>query len=142
MHDGSFEQADNCLRHNITPYVDWAMNNNSLLILTWDEDDYRGDNHIVTLMVGPMVKQGKSAQRINHYNLLRTLTDFYDLPPLGKSNFAKPITGVWQDNFGGIWQDDFGGIGQDGFGEIRQDGFGETWPNNDPNDWFDQQMNQ
>ncbi|MFZ5502180.1 MAG: alkaline phosphatase family protein [Pseudomonadota bacterium] len=97
MHDGSFEQADAWLRTHLDPYVEWAMDNNSLLILTWDEDDYRGDNHIVTLMVGPMVQQGESVQQINHYNLLRTLLDFYDLPALGESTTAEPITGIWQE---------------------------------------------
>jgi hypothetical protein len=42
------------------------------------------------------VKPGKSAQRINHYNILRTLLDFYDLPALGKSRDAEAIKGVWK----------------------------------------------
>jgi phospholipase C len=96
MHDGSFKAADDWLKTRIAPYVDWAMEHNSLLILTWDEDNYQADNHIVTILVGPMVKPGKSAQRINHYNILRTLLDFYDLPALGKSRDAEAIKGVWK----------------------------------------------
>jgi hypothetical protein len=96
MHDGSFEAADDWLKTRIAPYVDWAMEHNSLLILTWDEDNYQADNHIVTILVGPMVKPGKSAQRINHYNVLRTLLDFYDLPPLGASHEAEAINGIWE----------------------------------------------
>ena len=96
MHDGSFEAADDWLKTRIASYVDWAMEHNSLLILTWDEDNYQADNHIVTILVGPMVKAGKSAQRINHYNILRTLLDFYDLPALGKSQDAEAIKGVWK----------------------------------------------
>lgn len=96
MHDGSFEAADDWLKTRIASYVDWAMEHNSLLILTWDEDNYQADNHIVTILVGPMVKAGKSAQRINHYNILRTLLDFYDLPALGKSRDAEAIKGVWK----------------------------------------------
>jgi phosphatidylinositol-3-phosphatase len=96
MHDGSFEAADDWLKTRIAPYADWAMEHNSLLILTWDEDNYQADNHIVTILVGPMVKAGKSAQRINHYSVLRTLLDFYDLPALGASHDAEPITGVWE----------------------------------------------
>jgi phosphatidylinositol-3-phosphatase len=97
MHDGSFEAADDWLKTRIARYVDWAMENNSLLILTWDEDNYQADNHIVTIMVGPMVKDGgKSTQRINHYSILRTLLDFYDLPALGESKDAQAVTGIWK----------------------------------------------
>ena len=96
MHDGSFEAADDWLKNHIAPYVDWAMKHNSLLILTWDEDNYQADNHIVTILVGPMLKAGKNAQRINHYNLLRTMLEFYDLPGLGASNDVEPISGVWK----------------------------------------------
>lgn len=97
MHDGSFEAADDWLKTRIAPYADWAMEHNSLLILTWDEDNYQADNHIVTILVGPMVKAGKSAQRINHYSVLRTLLDFYGLPALGASHEAEAITGVWRN---------------------------------------------
>jgi phospholipase C len=96
MHDGSFEAADDWLKTHIAPYVDWAMAHNSLLILTWDEDNYQADNHIVTILVGPMVKADRSAQRIDHYSVLRTLLDFYDLPALGASHDAEAINGVWR----------------------------------------------
>ncbi len=95
MHDGSFETADDWLKANIAPYADWAMQHNSLLIITWDEDNYLADNRIVTVMLGPMVKAGKSTQRINHYNLLRTLLDFYGLPALGASADAGAVSGIW-----------------------------------------------
>ena len=95
MHDGSFAQADAWLRSNIKPYVEWAQKHNSLLILTWDEDDYKGDNHIVTILTGAMVKTGTNDQRINHYNVLRTLLDFYDLPAIGASGDVEPVKGIW-----------------------------------------------
>ena len=96
MHDGSFEAADDWLKKNIGPYVEWAMKHNSLLVLTWDEDDYQEGNHIVTILVGPMVKPGSSDQRIDHYSVLRTLLDFYGLPALGASRNAEAIRGIWK----------------------------------------------
>ena len=96
MHDGSFEAADEWLKTHIAPYVNWALKHNSLLILTWDEDDFRGDNRIVTILAGPMVKTGSSAQRIDHYSVLRTLLDFYGLPAPGASRDAEVIKGVWK----------------------------------------------
>lgn len=96
MHDGSFEAADEWLKNHIAPYVDWAVKHNSLLVLTWDEDDGREDNHIATILVEPMVKAGISNQRIDHYSVLRTLLDFYSLPALGASRDAEAIKGVWK----------------------------------------------
>ena len=98
MHDGSFADADAWLKKNIAPYVDWAFKHNSLLILTWDEDDSAENNRVVTLLVGPMVKSGESSQRIDHYNVLRTLLDIYELPALGASREAEAIKGVWKEH--------------------------------------------
>ena len=43
-----------------------------------------------------MVKSGEHAQRIDHYNVLRTLLDFYGVPAINESRDAEPITGVWK----------------------------------------------
>ncbi|TXT26716.1 MAG: phosphoesterase [Gallionellaceae bacterium] len=96
MHDGSIARGDAWLSKHIGPYAQWAMAHNSLLIVTWDEDDGSADNRVATLFYGPMVKSGSSAQRINHYNILRTIEEMFDLPYLGNSADAQPISGVWQ----------------------------------------------
>ena len=96
MHDGNFADADLWLKKHIEPYVAWAMKHNSLLILTWDEDSFKEDNRVVTILVGPMVRPGQSDQRINHYNVLRTLLDFYGLPALGASRDVEAIKGIWK----------------------------------------------
>lgn len=96
MHDGSFATADEWLKTRIDPYVEWAFKHNSLLILTWDEDSGKENNQVVTLFIGPMVKAGTNSQRINHYNVLRTLLDMYGLPALGESANAQAIKGVWK----------------------------------------------
>lgn len=95
MHDGSFATADIWLKTHLSAYVEWAFQHNSLLILTWDEDNGSEDNRIVTLLLGPMVKAGQSAQRIDHYSVLRTLLDFYGLPAINASREAEPIQAVW-----------------------------------------------
>ncbi len=96
MHDGSFFMADAWLKTHIDPYVEWAFKHNSLLILTWDEGGYLSDNRVVTLLVGPMVKRGQSAQRVDHYGILRTLLDFYGLPAFAASRAAEPLTNIWK----------------------------------------------
>jgi len=98
MHDGSVAQGDAWLARNIEPYAQWAMTHNSLLIVTWDEDNGSADNRVATLFIGSMVKRGSSTQHINHYNTLRTIEEMLGLPYLGESAQAKPIGGVWQEN--------------------------------------------
>ena len=95
MHDGTIQQGDSWLQTNLMPYVTWAQNNNGLLIVQFDEDQGTVQNHIVTIFVGPMVNPGKYSEKINHYNVLRTVEDMYGLPHLGKTATAKPITDVW-----------------------------------------------
>ncbi len=96
MHDGSIEEGDAWLRQNIEPYAQWALTHNSLLVVTWDEDDGSAGNRVATIFVGAMVKPGKSAQRIDHYPLLRTLSEMYGLPFLGESKERTPVAGVWR----------------------------------------------
>ncbi|HQU15188.1 MAG: hypothetical protein B7Z66_05775 [Chromatiales bacterium 21-64-14] len=95
MHDGTVRQGDRWLRKHLDAYVRWAQNHNSLLILTWDEDDRQSDNHIPTLFVGPMVTPGVYPTPIDHYRVLRTLEDLYGLAPLGHSAQTRPIHGIW-----------------------------------------------
>lgn len=96
MHDGSIAEGDAWLKQNIGGYAQWAMHNNSLLIVTFDEDDGSEDNRIVTLFVGAMVDPGQYAQHIDHYNVLYTLLQMYGLPGINESAGAKPIGGIWR----------------------------------------------
>lgn len=95
MHDGSIAQGDAWLEKNIGQYAQWAMTHNSLLVVTWDEDNGSEGNRIATMFVGAMVKPGKSMQRINHYTLLRMLSEMFALPYLGESAEQKSISDVW-----------------------------------------------
>jgi acid phosphatase len=99
MHDDepslAIRRGDKWLQEHIAPFVKWAEANNSLLILTWDEDDDSGDNRIVTILVGPMVRAGTYDTRIDHYSVLRTITDLYGLQPLGMAARRASIKGIW-----------------------------------------------
>ena len=96
MHDGGIARGDAWLQEKLDGYANWAMTHNSLLIVTWDEDDGSTGNRVATIFTGQMVRPGSSAQRINHYNVLRTIEEMYGLPSLNESAQAKPISGVWQ----------------------------------------------
>jgi hypothetical protein len=95
MHDGTIQQGDTWLRNNLSNYVNYTDTHNSLLIVTWDEDDSAHGNNIPTIFVGPMVQQGNYSEHINHYNLLRTIEDMYHTGYAGNSATASPITDIW-----------------------------------------------
>ena len=99
MHHGKDPErvqiGDRWLQEHLDAYAQWAQQHNSLLIVTWDEDNGKEDNRIVTLFVGPMVQTGRYDQRITHYNVLRTIEDLYGLSHAGASADATPITGIW-----------------------------------------------
>jgi phospholipase C len=95
IHDGTVKQADDWLKNNLSGYVKWAQLHNSLLILTWDEDDMSAKNKIPTAFVGPMVKKGTYTQKSDHFSVLRTIEDLYGLPAVGANKTAKPIA-VWK----------------------------------------------
>jgi acid phosphatase len=96
MHDCSIATGDTWLKNHIDAYAQWAKTHNSLLVLTWDEDDFSGTNQIPTIMVGQSVKPGGYAEHIDHYTVLRTLEDIYGLPALGTAAQRSAITDVWQ----------------------------------------------
>lgn len=100
MHDGkdpgAIQTGDQWLQEHLDAYVQWAQQHNSLLIVTWDEDNKNENNRIATLFVGPMVQVGRYEQRITHYNVLRTIEDLYGLPHAGASADAAPIIQIWK----------------------------------------------
>lgn len=94
IHDGTIASADSWLKAHMSGYVTWAAKHNSLLILTWDEDDRSAHNRIPTVFVGPMVKKGAYNAKSNHFTVLRTIEDLYGLKPLGQSRNEKPLP-IW-----------------------------------------------
>jgi acid phosphatase len=95
MHDGTIAAADTWLNSKMSAYATWAQANNSLLIVTWDEDDYTESNQIPTIVVGQSVKTGTYDETVDHYNLLATLEQMYGLTAVGNSASATAITDIW-----------------------------------------------
>lgn len=96
MHDCPVSAGDTWSRDHLAGYVQWARSHNSLLVVTFDEDDGRKQNHIASTLVGPMVRPGDVGERVDHYTLLRTIEDMYGLPALGAAARTAPLTGFWQ----------------------------------------------
>ena len=101
MHDGSdpgrISTCDTWIQNNLDGYIQWAKVNNSVFILTYDEDDNLSSQRILTLFSGEMVRAGSYSNHIDHYNILRTIEDFFNLPYAGASATAATIDYCWKD---------------------------------------------
>ena len=95
MHDGSIAAGDSWLAAHLSGYANWAKANNSLLFVTWDEDDHKADNHIATIVYGAGVRPGRYGAPINHYSVLSTIQEIFGLPKTGQAAAAPPIAGIW-----------------------------------------------
>ena len=102
MHSAPIGVGDTWLMQHIDGFVNWALSNNSLFILTFDEDDFSPQNHIPTLFIGSMVEPGSYAETIDHVDVLRTIEDMYGLAYAGASDIATPITDVWSSCGDGV----------------------------------------
>jgi hypothetical protein len=102
MHNGSdparITTCDEWISNNLGGYIQWAKANNSLFILTFDEDDRSSGNHIVTVFTGQMVQAGQYSTRIDHYSVLNTIENMYGLAYLGDSVTHTIITDCWKEN--------------------------------------------
>jgi hypothetical protein len=94
MHDCSVATGDAWMREHVDPYVRWAREHNSLLLVTFDEDDNHNDNRILTFVTGAGIRPGRYGQALDHYGVLATIEDWYGLPRLGQAASATPITGI------------------------------------------------
>lgn len=89
-------QYDTWISQNLDAYKQWCINNNSLLIVTYDEDDFTPTNKIATVFYGAHVAVGPYSQTINHYNVLRTIEDANTLTThAGSAATATPIDYCW-----------------------------------------------
>ncbi|MFD0403432.1 alkaline phosphatase family protein [Kitasatospora sp. NPDC127121] len=97
MHDCSVGTGDTWIKNNLGAYATWAKSHNSLLVVTFDEDNRLAGNRIPTVFYGAHVTPGStSAATYNHYNVLRTLEDLAGATThAGNAANAADITGIW-----------------------------------------------
>ena len=95
MHNGTIAQADHWLRTNLGAYATWARSHNSLLVITWDENDGSPGNRIPTIIAGAHVRSGDYREHVTDYRLLRTLEALDGVAPIGAARATTPITGIW-----------------------------------------------
>jgi acid phosphatase len=95
MHDAPVKTGDDWARAHLASLARWAQTHDTLVIFTCDEG-YDKPNSVPTFFVGPMVRAGRYAERIDHYRVLRTVEDMYGLAPTGRAAKVAPITDIWK----------------------------------------------
>jgi phospholipase C len=90
MHDCSVNTGDKWLADVVPKLLESSTfkTKKSLLVITWDEAEPSDQvNQIPTILIGPTVKKAyKSSTIYNHYSLLRTIEDAWDLPALTQND--------------------------------------------------------
>jgi phosphatidylinositol-3-phosphatase len=100
MHDGNqvtnVSSGDAWLRNNLDNYLTWAKTHNSLLIFTFDEDNFTDENHILTAINGDsrLFQAGISDQNIDHYDVACSIVRVMGGArcPAGQANVAGLAT--------------------------------------------------
>lgn len=97
MHDCPVSTGDTWLKNNLGAYATWAKTHNSVLAVTFDEDNGSSSNRVPTVLYGQPVKAGVTTSvRYDHYSLLRTVEDMERLTThAGNAASAADITGIW-----------------------------------------------
>lgn len=99
MHNCPVREGDRWLRHNLPPIIAWDFKHDGLLILTWDEaaPDKSGQNHVATVLVGPMIRAGvNDVQNVDHYAVLHTIEKILGVPCIANECRAPLLRGIWQ----------------------------------------------
>jgi hypothetical protein len=95
MHDCAIDTGDTWAREHLSGYVQWASTHNSILIVTFDEDDNEADNHILTFVAGAGVRPGRYSGAVSHYSLLGAIEDLCGLPRLAAATGAAALPAIW-----------------------------------------------
>jgi len=98
-HDTGSAYASRWLTEKFLPALGHPLPPGLLLIVTFDESgSSKEGNRIYTVMVGAGVKAGaRSAERYDHYSILRTIESRYGLESLHSNDAnASEVTSVWK----------------------------------------------
>ncbi len=95
QYDALRRGADGWLGQHLDGYLQWARDNNSLLIVTSDESDRAHDfaGGFATLVNGDprLFVPGVDKTAVNPYIILRTLEEMYGLPKLGATSSSAAL---------------------------------------------------
>jgi hypothetical protein len=101
MHSCSVQVGDSWLRQQLPPLLKSPQLRHGVIFILFDEgagsDHAGGGGHVPAFVLGPLVRPGSVGSRpVDHYSVLRTIEQAWQLPYLGKSRAAAPISGIWR----------------------------------------------
>src|SRR3984957_1282247 len=94
MHSRTIAQGDQWPQHNLGAYAQWEVNNDSLLVVVWDESDSSSSdttNQVAAILYGAHVVPGNYNTAYNDYNLLSTILCSFGLTAPNNAATAAPI---------------------------------------------------
>ena len=92
MHDCTVATGDAWLKRFVRPLLGAR---NTIVFVVFDEG--ADGNHVAAFALGTTVRpHSVFTRRVDHYGLLATIEDMFDLPRLGAAGAARPITGIWR----------------------------------------------
>mmetsp|Transcript_24796 Transcript_24796/g.35563 ORF Transcript_24796/g.35563 Transcript_24796/m.35563 type:complete len:385 (-) Transcript_24796:200-1354(-) len=98
-HDTSIAYSAQWLKNILEPLLsDEEGMNGTLIEVTYDEAfPVTGDNHIYTVLFGPMVQAGRNiTTKYDHYDMLKTVEYNFNLGTLGRKDMTgKVISELW-----------------------------------------------
>jgi len=77
MHSGTVQQGDVWIQTKLGALADWCKNNNSIFIITFDEDNHTPENRIPVILYGEHVVTGSDSINYDHYNMTRTICSLF-----------------------------------------------------------------
>ena len=94
-HNTDITYAGFWLDEFLSPRLD-KIPQGTIILVTWDEDNYLEWNHVFALLLGPEITPGSHDDtEYNHYSITRTIEDNWDLGTLDRHDkdatpFFKP----------------------------------------------------
>ncbi len=90
-HNTDLKFANNYLQHFLEPLLQNSyFMRNTLIVITFDEDDYSENNHIYTALISDVMKPTSVGQKdtnpYNHYSLLKTVEENWQLGSLHRND--------------------------------------------------------
>ena len=74
-----------------------AFGADGLIVVVWDEGSDADPRHVGAALLGPQVKPSRSAAKLDHYSLLRTLEDGFGIHRhLAHAAHAHAFNGIWR----------------------------------------------
>lgn len=96
-HDCPLKTADNWFKlqmQTVFAGPDWKSGHLAV-VLTADEDDKKGPNTVLTVVMSPSVSAKKVDAHLTHYSLSRLLSEVSGSKPLGNAAGAKSLSGAF-----------------------------------------------